>query len=118
MIAVGVPMITLMSYFSASFEPAVEPIELVVAFFRLEQHPRKLRHANDVESRLLHHPQIGLPAFLRPMLRVIVDADVNAAVFGEQIFLGRRPLGVDCGRSRIECQRDKNRARFSWRNST
>ena len=84
--------------FLGQLQPAIEPVELVLPFLRLEQHPGKLGHADDVEARLLHHLEIGLPALLRPMLGIVVGADVDAAVFGKQILLLRGSLG-ETGRS-------------------
>ena len=79
-----------MSCFLAKLEPAVEPVEVELAFARLEQDPGEFGDADDVEAGLVHHAEIGLPALFRPMLGVVVDADVHRVAAGEEELVGGR----------------------------
>ncbi len=76
-------------------EPAIEPLELVLSFFRLEQNPGKLGDSDDVEAGVLHHLEVGFPALLRPMFGTVIGADVDTGVFWKEVILFGGPMGAD-----------------------
>ncbi len=62
----------------AEREEAVEPREVVAAFGRLEPAPGELGDPDHVEGVLPHHREVDPPSLLRPVLGIVVDAEVHA----------------------------------------
>jgi hypothetical protein len=56
---------------------SVEPAELERAASRLERRPREFRQASDSDARFGHQPRVDRPALLRPLFRVVGDAEAD-----------------------------------------
>ncbi len=54
--------------------------EIIPALLWFHEHPRKLREPHDIEARLLHQSGICRPAFLRPVFRVVINANSHDVI--------------------------------------
>ena len=70
-------------------DDAVEPIEVVHAFFGLKLGPGEDGHGDEVDAGLLHEGYIFVPHFLRPLVGVVIAAVPDAGLVARKRL---RPL--------------------------
>ncbi len=74
-------------------DAALEPIQIIVPFRRLQPAPAEFRNPDNLDIRDFHELQVFFPARLWPLLRIPGCTHKNGVMFGNLRWQGPLPLG-------------------------
>ena len=106
-VALGVQRTTLRPCFCGESDDAIEPVEIVFAFFGLHESPGEFGEVDVFEAELFDVGDVALPLRFGPGFGVVIDADGHEALRREgglDLLGGELGEGGDGGEGGAECE--------------